>query len=281
MGKRAKMQGKKNRVWVSFGKADKADILYPCFAFFHIALIHKVLISYLVTLISILFVGCGVFGPPTDYYQKTLDMEESAKKSHQEPSSSKSSSASPTQTVKVIRQPSDEPPIVEVITKASQENTDKGAKTEKSTDQNVYTQNQQTTKESENPAGSQATNTLNSKEPIAVSLDVIKNALENAGVNVRSVELVNGRADGSKNSIRVNFVCESEKIANERFFTICSVTYYLNKASKSIDVVVGIAEDSQSNLLGVLQSNIEDITAWMDNKITRAEWFSKITKKML
>lgn len=280
------MQGIKNKVWVSFGKTDKSDTLYPCFAFLHIASINKVFIIYLMVLLSMLLFGCGVFGPPTDYYQKTLDMEESAKKSHQESPSSKSSIASSTQTqtVKVIRQPSDEPPIVEVITKASQENTNK---TEKSSDQNVYTQNQQTTQKSENLSGTQAnissnaTNTLNNSEPIAVSPDVIKNALENAGVNVRSVELVNGRIDGSKNSIRVNFVCESAKIANDRFFTICSVTYYLNKTSKSIDIVVGIAEDSQSNLLGVLQSNIEDITAWMDNKITRAEWFSKITKKML
>jgi hypothetical protein len=283
------MRGIKKRIWVSFGKTDKTDTLYPCFAFLLMASICKVLISYLMVLLSILFVGCGVFCPPTDYYQKTLDMEESAKKSHQEKPSIKSGVASSTQTVKVIRQPSDEPPIVEVIKKASQENTNKEAKTEKSTDQNVYTQNQQTIQGSENPAGTQANissnttnaNTLIRTEPISVSPDVIKNALENAGVNVRSIEFVNGRIDGSNNSIRVNFICESTKIANDRFFTICSVTYYLNKASKSIDIVVGIAEDSQSNLLGVLQSNVEDITAWMDNKITRAEWFSRITKKML
>jgi hypothetical protein len=276
------MQGIKNKVWVSHKETNKTDTLYPCFACLHIASINKVLISYLMALLSIFLVGCGVFGPPTDYYQKTLDMEESAKKSHQESPSNKSGTNSSTQTVKVIRQPSDEPPIVEVITKASQENTNKEATTGKSTDQSAYTQNQQTTQESENLADSQTnSNILSRSEPIAVSPDVIKNALENAGVNVRSVELVNGRIDGSKNSVRVNFVCESEKIANDRFFTICSVTYYLNKASKSIDVVVGIAEDSQSNLIGVLQSNIEDITAWMDNKITRAEWFSKITKKML
>ena len=274
------MQGKKNRVWVSFGKVNKIDTLYPCFAFFHFASVHKIFIGYLMALLSMFIVGCGIFDPPTDYYQKTLDMEKSAKKSNQETTSNKPNSASSTQPVKVIRQPSDEPPIVEVITKASQENTDKGSKTEKPTDQNTHTQNQQTTQESENTATSQATNTSGNTEPIAVSSDVIKNALENAGVNVRSIEFVNGRADGSKNSIRVNFVCQSAKIVDERFFTICSVTYYLNRASKSIDVVVGIAEDSQSNLLGVLQSNIEDITAWMNNKITRAEWFSKITKKM-
>jgi len=95
------------------------------------------------------------------------------------------------------------------------------------------------------------------------------------------VELVNGRVESGKNSVRINFICESSESVNEKFFTICAVTYHLNKASKTIDVVVGIAEDSQANLLGVLQSNTEDITAWMNNKITRAEWFSKITRKML
>ncbi|MGB9597543.1 MAG: hypothetical protein ACPL7B_14775, partial [Candidatus Poribacteria bacterium] len=78
-----------------------------------------------------------------------------------------------------------------------------------------------------------------------------------------------------------NFISESVKLVNEKFFTICAVTYHLNKSSKTIDVVIGIAEDSQSNLLGALQSNMEDITAWMDNKITRAEWFSRIIRKML
>jgi hypothetical protein len=195
------MQGIKNRIWVSFEKTDKTDTLYPCFAFLHIASIRNVFISYLMILLSILFVGCGVFCPPTDYYQKTLDMEESAKKSHQEKPTSKSgvASSTQTQTVKVIRQLSDEPPIVEVIAKASQENTNKKTKTEILTDQNVYTQNQQTTQESANPAGTQANissnttnaNTLIRTEPISVSPDVIKNALENAGVNVKGIEFVN------------------------------------------------------------------------------------------
>ncbi len=110
---------------------------------------------------------------------------------------------------------------------------------------------------------------------------MIKSALEIAGVSVRTVELVNGRLGKGRNSVRINFLCESETLINDKFFTICAVIYHLNKSTNTIDVVVGIAEDSQSNLKGILQSNIEDITAWMNNLITRAEWFSRITRNML
>jgi len=285
------MQGKKDKVWRNSKRTDKIDVLYSYFNLFRFAFIYKVLFSCLLILLSIILAGCSAFNPPTDYYQKTLEMEESARKAYKESPSNRSGEALTTQTqesVKIIRQPSDEPPIVEVLTRSSKENIDEKPKFERYETQE-QTQFPQIYQEAEIPpalsakvsSDTETKSKLVTNEPISVSPEVIKNALEIAGINVRSVELVNGRTEGGKNSIRVNFICESAKLVNEKFFTICAVTYHLNKASKTIDVVIGIAEDSQSNLLGALQSNMEDVTAWMDNKITRAEWFSRIIRKML
>lgn len=120
-------------------------------------------------------------------------------------------------------------------------------------------------------------------EPVAVASNVIKDALNasDLGVRVRTVELVNGRLDGGKNSVRIYFVPGSVDVIDDRFGAICAVVYYLNSETKTVDTVAGIAEDGQSTLLAILQSSIGDITAWVTGDITRAEWHSRITKKIL
>lgn len=243
-------------------------------------LIYKSVLYICCIFIFAIFYGCSAFSPPTDYFQKTVEMEAQGEKSRYQTNSTVTETESGKST-KIIKKASDEPPTIEILKKSEQdEDTVVNAK-KKEVDENdqeikvvsspaplpnVYTENQNSG--------------LNSV-PIAISSDVIKTALEIAGINVRNVELVNGRVGNSKNSIRINFICESSNVVNDKFFTICAVIYHLNKSSKTVDVVIGIAEDSQTNLLGVLQSNTEDINAWMDNKITRAEWFSRITRKML
>jgi hypothetical protein len=120
-------------------------------------------------------------------------------------------------------------------------------------------------------------------EPIAVASDVIKSALNSAdlGINARSVELVNGRLSGGKNSVRVNFLTQSIDLIDDKFVAICAVIYHLNSEKNTVDSVVGIAEDQQVNLLAIFQSDMSDIAAWMRNEISRAEWFSRISRKIL
>lgn len=279
------MKGKK--IWANYKQINEANVLYSVF----ILLLYRVFFICFIALILIAFFGCGAFSPPTDYYQKTLEMEENAKRAYKESPSSRSGETvitQPQEFTKVIRQPSDEPPIVEVITRSTKENIDDKSRSEiyETRERTQLPKPHQETEISITPSVSYSSDIENSgklvsNEPISVSSEVIKNALEIAGINIRGVELVNGRTEGGKNSVRVNFIAGSSKLVNEKFFTICAVIYHLNKSSKTIDVVIGIAEDPQSNLLGALQSNMEDITAWMDNKITRAEWFSRIIRKML
>jgi hypothetical protein len=240
------------------------------------------LINGCFTILLLFLYGCGAFSSPPDYYQKTIEMEGYGEQTRNEtgrhPGDVVSSPENQGST-KVIKKSSDEPPIIEVVQKTEQE---KNETVTIAKNNNALEQTEQKTLNHESSVSSVSNYvTERRSEPIAVSSDVIRSALEIAGINVRSVELVNGRIESGKNSVRINFICESSEAVNEKFFTICAVTYHLNKASKTIDVVVGIAEDSQANLLGVLQSNTEDITAWMNNKITRAEWFSRITRKML
>ena len=277
------MQRKKSRLHITLIKAEyfhnkKFLRLNACVP------ISVYILSICCLICFILFCGCSAFGPPTDYYEKTIEMEEHGEQTRydtgEKPKENQKSSEARNST-KIVRKSAEEPPMIEVLPKPPQEEgnlaTVKEDEIEKSTQEkttegnsiplpNLYPANQKPEL---------------SSEPIAVSSDVIKTALEIAGINVRDVELVNRRVGGGKNSVRVNFICESSNVVNEKFFTICAVIYHLNKSSKTIDIVVGIAEDSQSDLLGVLQSDTEDIIAWMDNKITRAEWFSRITRKML
>ena len=224
------------------------------------------------------FCGCSAFVPPTDYYEKTIAMESGQKRS--ETGSTNENKPENTETIKIIRRGSDETPIVDVLPKLPQEKSIKEPRQEEN-DFNTQDKTSDMSSASLPNTFFPAQDSETSTENISISSDVIKSALEIAGINVRSVELVNRRIGGGKNSVRVSFICESANVVNEKFFTMCAVIYHLNKSSKTVDIVVGIAEDPQSNLLGALQSNTEDITAWMDNKITRAEWFSRISRKML
>ncbi len=283
------MQGKDKKL-TNYEQTSITNILCSGFVFFRFASIYNLLLICFLVSLLIAFWGCSAFSPPTDYYQKTLEMEKSAGRSYKGPTSSRSGDTLVAQTqesTKVVRLLSEDPPIVEVITRSPEEDND-GKSRPEIYETNKHVQPSIARQETEIPpippvniSSSNENNKLVKNEPISVSSEVIKNAFEFARINVRSVELVNGRMEGGKNSIRVNFICESAELVNEKFFAICAVIYHLNKSSKTIDIVIGIAEDSQSNLLGALQSNIEDITAWMDNKITRAEWFSRVIKKML
>ena len=124
-----------------------------------------------------------------------------------------------------------------------------------------------------------------SSEPVSVAIasEVIKSALNNAnlGLNIRTVELVNGRPGGGKNSVRVSFLSESLDVIDDKFVAVCAVIYHLDREKNTVDVVVGMAEDNQANLLAIVQSNMISITAWMTNEISKSDWFSEVTKKVL
>ena len=233
--------------------------------------------------LALLLYGCSIFKPPTDYYQKTFDMESYGEQTRKNTGRSTGEIIEPPKKVEqteILTMPIQEPPIKELLPKPTQkeELADKGNDFSKDiSNRSLNDLSRETLKSSP----FQDLEIERSPEPIAISSVVIKSALEIAGVNVRAVELVNGRLGSGRNSVRINYICESETLINDKFFTICAVVYHLNKSTNTIDVVVGIAEDSQSNIKGILQSNIEDITAWMNNLITRAEWFSRITRNML
>lgn len=233
--------------------------------------------------LALFIYGCGIFKPPADYYKETLDMESYGEQTRKNTGRIPGKIIEPPkkdEQTKILTVPAQEPPIKELIPRPSQgeELADKGSDSSKDTLEQSISNFQ---KETQKSPPFQGLGIERPPEPIAISSVVIKSALEIAGVNVRAVELVNGRLGSGRNSVRINFLCESETLINDKFFTICAVIYHLNKSTNTIDVVVGIAEDSQANLKGILQSNIEDITAWMNNLITRAEWFSRITRNML
>ena len=227
-------------------------------------------------LLALLFLyGCGGVGPPADYYQEVVAMEEQGEQVRQDTGRSPDQVVVPvmdTKPMKVDRKPtpqvaSDEPPqqIKETLPVIGQEE-----EAQERPPQREIIQESPLTQESV-------------PEPIAVRSDVIKNALEaaNLKISVRTVELVDGRLSGGKNSVRIYFIPESMNVIDDRFGAICAVLYYLDNKTNTVDIVAGLAEDEQSNLLAILQVSIGDITAWMTDEITRIEWNSRITKKIL
>lgn len=223
-------------------------------------------------LLLFIVLGCSVMKPPVDYYGKALEIEASTSNASQSPQQ-RANTELPTalSETKIVRMEPTEPPRRELITKPL---------TIKDEEKPNSKEVQQVTKWEETYSSSNNAYIPTTSEPIMISSVVIKSALEIADINVKSVELSNGRLTGGKNSVKVSFICESKNSIYEKFFTTCAVIYHLDK-SKTVDTVIALAEDSQSNIIGVLQSDIEDISAWMNNLITRAEWLSRINKKLM
>jgi hypothetical protein len=233
---------------------------------------------YLITLCSMFLALCPFYGcsPPADYYQQVLEMEEHGEQVRRD------TGRRPGEIITPIR---DTEPIetarsteYQLMSDGHQQQAEEISAIEQEEVQEEPEKPPQRELVQESPSSPRLP-----PEPIAVASDVIKSTLEVAdiGVSTRAVELVNGRLSGGKNSVRVNFLSESVDAIDDRFVAICAVIYYLNKEKNTVDLIVGIAEDRQAKLLAVLQSDMSDVAAWMTDKITRAEWLSMVTKKIL
>jgi hypothetical protein len=220
----------------------------------------------------VILYGCSKVEPPADYYQRVVEMEEQGEETRRDTGRSPGEVVVPAADPGPIRLPGSS--TQQETPEESQEETDEEPVTEKEEETQEKPPTREVVQEPEPPP---------EPEPIAVAADVIENALNasDLGISVRTVELVNGRPSGGKNSVRVYFIPGSVEVIDDRFGAICAVLYYLNNETKTVDTVAGIAEDEQSNILAILQSSIGDITAWMTNEITRTEWHSRITKKVL
>jgi hypothetical protein len=224
----------------------------------------------------LLLYGCGMISPPVDYYQQVLEMEEHGEQTRRDTGRRPGEIIAPIRDSEPIR--IEKSPVHHLMPDVPQQQTKETSVVEQEEIQEELEPPPRREVVRESPPSP-----TSSPEPIAVSPDVIKSALEPAalGVSIRTVELVNGRLSGGKNSVRVSFFSESVNAIDDKFVAICAVIYNLDQETNTVDVVVGIAEDEQANLLAILQSNMSDITAWITNKFSRAEWFSRVTKKIL
>ncbi|MBD3183728.1 hypothetical protein GF312_15670 [Candidatus Poribacteria bacterium] len=230
-------------------------------------------------LISILMIlgliyACSTVTPPDNYYENVLEMENYGEETRQETGRKPGEVVKPPEseeTEVVENTPMRELPLQE---------------DQKSEEKILVVENEKSLEEQDPPPMREIIEEPKPAPkaiPVNTSADVMKIAMNNAdlGIGARNVEIVNGRLNGGKNSVRVNFLCNSIDRIYEKFVGICAVIYHLDKNAESIDVIVGIAEDDLANMIAIIQSDMDDVTAWMTDEISRSEWFSKITVKIL
>ena len=219
--------------------------------------------------------ACSSLTPPDDYYQDVLEMEKHGEQARRDTGRQPGEVIIPVlepEPIKIERTPANQL-TQEVVQQDIEEIS-------------ILTQEKEEIQEQ--PPQREAVEKPSSPQilpsgPITIAAEVIKSALNSAdlGISVRTVELVNGRPRGGKNSVRVNFLSESLDFIDDRFVAICAVIYHLDRGKNTVDIVAGIAEDRQANLIAIVQSDMSNIAAWMNNEISRAEWFAKVTKKVL
>jgi len=222
--------------------------------------------------LSLFICGCSAISPPADYYQQVLEVEEHGEQVRRD------TGRRPGEVVEPVE---DLEPITAAKSSAYQLTPEQPEETSVTEQAEVQEKTEESTRREVVRESSLSPEP--SPEPIAIASDVVKNALTLADleISVRTVELLNGRLSGGRNSVRVNFLCESVDAIDDKFVAICAVIYHLDAKTNTVDVIVGIAEDEQTNLLAILQSDMSDVAAWINNELSRAEWFSKVIKKIL
>jgi len=115
--------------------------------------------------------------------------------------------------------------------------------------------------------------------------DMLKKFLsENQGIDVNRVELVNGRAKGGKNVVRVSFLPKSltdEGLLSE-YLIICAAVRGFDKESNSVDTVVGLIEDENTLIPYIaLQSDMKDYIDLEGGRIGYRDWTSRVEVKKL
>ncbi len=237
---------------------------------------NKISMPYALCSLLLFFCGCSIVTPPVDYYQQVLEMEEYGEQSRRDTGRCPDEIVEPAKNSEPVI--TTKPPVQQLTPDVSQQEPEEIV---------IAEPEEEIQEEPEMPPQREVIQESPSlelfPEPIAIASDVIKSALRTAdlGINTRTVEAVNGRLNDGRNSVRVSFLSESVDMIDDKFVAICAVIYHLNCGTNTIDVIVGIAEDEQSNLLAIVQSDMRDVAAWMTNEISRAEWFSRITKKIL
>lgn len=235
------------------------------------------------------FYGCSSIQTPDDYYQQVLEIEKNQSTANpakpEESAKSENAIAMSPAGEQSLESSSAELPKLQTEEDAlSPKERDElpSANIDEPVEESIVAKQEEAYEEPE-PPRREAIAQPPPTQPIAVAPELIKIALSSAGleINVRNLELVNGRLTGGKNSVRINFLSESIDTMDSKFVAICAVLYHLDRDTKSVDVIVGMAEDNQSNLLAIYQSDMSDVTAWMNNKLSPAEWRSRITKKVL
>ena len=233
-------------------------------------------VPHALCLMFVFLYGCGTINPPEDYYGQVLETEKHGEQVRRDTGRHPGEVIAPATGTAPAR--AETSPVVQLAPEETQQRAVEDSDVEHAEDVEQEHENPpQRTAVQESPPFEP------SPEPIGVGAEVIKSALNATSLNirVRNVELVNGRLSGGKNSVRVTFLSGSVDVIDDRFVTICAVIYHLDCEASSVDVVVGIAEDEQANLLAILQSDMSGVVAWMTNEILRAEWYSKVTRKIL
>ena len=115
--------------------------------------------------------------------------------------------------------------------------------------------------------------------------DTLKKFLsENQGIDVSRVELVNGRAKGGKNVVRVSFLPKSltdEGLLSE-YLIICAAVRGFDRESNSVDTVVGLIEDENTLIPYIaLQSDMKDYIDLEGGRIGYRDWTSRVEVKKL
>lgn len=119
-----------------------------------------------------------------------------------------------------------------------------------------------------------------SKVPVGIDRNVLAQTLNQAGFDVIAIRITNGRLEGKKNLVRVNFAPEalSYNSIYKQFLKLCAIVEASQVQKGTVDKVNSIVEKDNMPYM-MLESSIENYKAYMNEEISLEKWVNNLRIK--
>lgn len=116
-----------------------------------------------------------------------------------------------------------------------------------------------------------------SKVPVSMTQDILNMTLNQAGIDVVGIRVINGRLEGKDNLVRVTFLPKALSYDSiyKQFLKLCAVVDASQNQKGTIDKISAIVEEDGKPYM-MLEGSIENYKAYMDEKISLEEWIGHL-----
>jgi len=119
------------------------------------------------------------------------------------------------------------------------------------------------------------------KVPVSLEQDALRTVFQEQDIHAAYWRLQDGRLEGKQNVVQVHFIPRafSDWAIKKEFLMICAIVYGAQLEKNTIDVVRGIAENEDGTPQMMLETQVTNYRAYLQDRINVQQWGSQLRLK--